>query len=154
MHRIFIIFAAALTLLTACLRDDPDAGNLLRIGQPLPPFVVQLDDGTTYDSRLRDGRGATIVFFATWCADCQRELPRIDSLYRAGHYRGQHLVCISRAEPHAAVSAFWQEHHLVLPYSAQDDRSVYDLFARQGIPRIYTADAQGIITHIDHTLQP
>ena len=34
---------------------------------------------------------------------------------------------------------------LALPYSAQTDRAVYNLFARGGVPRIYIADREGTV---------
>ena len=37
---------------------------------------------------------------------------------------------------------------LSLPYSAQDDRTLYNQFARQGIPRIFIVDTTGIIRYI------
>ena len=40
------------------------------------------------------------------------------------------------------VAGYWQEQHFTFPYAAQEDRTVYHLFAKSGIPRIYVVDAE------------
>ena len=52
------------------------------------------------------------------------------------------LLAISRAEGAASIAGYWQEQHLTFPYAAQEDRTVYHLFAKSGIPRIYIVDAE------------
>lgn len=141
-------FLAALVICSACFHEDPDDYDVVHIGDAVPHFVVTLTDGTTYDSSVRDGRGATIIFFSTTCSDCQRELPLLDARYRQGEFADQHVLCISREETDGAVAAFWRDHDLTLPVAPQTDRRVYNLFATMGVPRIYTVDSRGIITDI------
>lgn len=133
-------------LVSGCFRED-DA-EIVQAGDRIPAFSVVLNDGSTYDSTQRDGRGAVIVFFATWCGDCQRELPVLDSLYRAGRFEDQHVVCIGREEPAETVAAFWEIHSLSLPYSPQTDRRIFNLFANSGVPRIYNVSADGTILSV------
>lgn len=146
-----VLLLLAASFVCACMHDNIEEWEVARTGDRVPAFKVSLSDGTTYDSTVRDGRGATIVFFATWCDDCQRELPVLDQLYRQGYFDGQHVVCISREEDEATVAAFWREHAFSLPYSAQTDRAIYSLFANAGVPRIYTISADGFITNISFT---
>ena len=84
-----------------------------------------------------------IVFFATWCPDCRRELPLIQAEYEANLMRPADVqaqyVCISREEGPEAVERYWREAGLTMPVSAQADRAVYSLFASEGIPRVFTA---------------
>ena len=42
---------------------------------------------------------------------------------------------------------FWKREGLEMPFSAQETRDVYELFARTRIPRIYISK-DGIIRHI------
>lgn len=135
-------------LVSGCFRED-DA-EIVQAGDRIPAFSVVLNDGSTYDSTQRDGRGAVIVFFATWCGDCQRELPVLDSLYRAGRFEDQHVVCIGREEPAETVAAFWASHSLSLPYSPQADRRIFNLFANSGIPRIYNVAPDGAVLSVSY----
>ena len=47
-----------------------------------------------------------------------------------------------------SVAAYWKEQGLSIPYSAQTDRRIYNLFASSIIPRTYFCSADGIITQI------
>lgn len=150
------MLVASVALLAACFHEDPDDYDVVHVGDPVPHFVINLTDPAseesgqtlTYDSSIRDGRGATIIFFSTTCSDCQRELPLLDARYRQGEFADQHVLCISREEAPGAVATFWRDNHLSLPVAPQTDRHVYNLFATMGVPRIYTVDSRGIITNI------
>lgn len=133
-------------VLASCIHEDDEWVERVAVGDRLPAFTVTLSDGTRYDST--EPGESVIVFFNTSCTDCQRELPRLDTQYKAGEFAGQRLVCISRAEEEGSVAAYWRANGLTLPYSAQPDRRIFDLFASAGIPRIYTVDSCGIITNV------
>lgn len=133
-------------VLASCIHEDDEWVERVAVGDRLPAFTVTLSDGTRYDST--EPGESVIVFFNTSCTDCQRELPRLDTQYKAGEFDGLRIVCISRAEEEGSVAAFWQANGLTLPYSAQPDRRIFDLFASAGIPRIYITDAHGIVQQI------
>ena len=58
------------------------------------------------------------------------------------------MIAISRAEGEDLVVPFWEEYGLQIPYSAQNDRRIYELFASSIIPRVYFVSAQGIVTRV------
>jgi hypothetical protein len=58
------------------------------------------------------------------------------------------MVAISRAEGEQSVADFWSANNLQIPYSAQEDRKIYDLFASSVIPRVYFVSSSGIITKV------
>ena len=62
--------------------------------------------------------------------------------------RGVQFTLISREEGEASVNAYWEENGFTMPYSAQDDRQVYELFAYRRVPRVYVSNATGIVYHI------
>lgn len=143
-----LIILPLLLLLVSCFGDEGEEERVM-VGDPVPAFVVTLNDGSTYDSRQRDGRGALIVFFNTSCADCRRELPRLNAAYERGEYADLRVVCIARQESAESIRAFWAAERLSLPYSPQPDRTIFSLFATAGIPRVYTVAPDGHIVHID-----
>lgn len=149
MYRIlrYTFLLALVALFASCIHDaDDEWVEHVVVGGRLPAFSVLLDDGTRYDSTVPGA--SVIVFFNTACADCRRELPLLDARYKAGDFEGRRVVCISRAEETASVAAFWREHAMTLPYSAQADRRIFDLFASAGIPRIYETDEHGVVVSI------
>lgn len=148
MKRIFCLLlgaACVLLLAVACLSDeaaDEGSGDVVRVGDPLPPFLATLSDGRQVCPATLAGRPAVLAFFHTDCADCRRELPGLQRLYDAYGDRAG-FVCISREEGAASVAAYWQANGLTLPYCACTDRGIYALFATHTIPRVYVADAAG-----------
>ena len=123
----------------SCLQEDvPEPEERVRVGDVLPTFSVKLDDGGILSSSQLNGKVGVIVFFHTECPDCQKELPVIQSLY--DRYKGNDsvvIVCISREQGVAEVKNYWSGNGLTVPNSAQNDRSVYELFCTTGIPRTY-----------------
>ena len=151
---LYIFYVPFLWLCAACVSEpmEPSVdgyGTRIMVGDTLPAFSVSLSDGNvvTRDSLL--GFRSVVVFFHTQCPDCQKVLPRIDSLYRI--YNGVpdfRFLCIAREEGKESIDRFWSAHGLVLPFSPQPNRSVYRLFAHTGVPRIYIAAHDGEVHYI------
>ena len=131
--------------------DDDEVEERVVVGDRVPEFAVSVvaDGATTIFSTAHLTGETVIVFFHTSCSDCQRELPELNAYYLQHRDEpGFQMVAISRGEGAETVAPFWAEHGLQIPYSAQTDRSIYDLFASSIIPRVYFVSAQGIITKI------
>ena len=141
---VFILFSTCL-LFSSCIQEKevPTAGANLQIGDKIPHFTVKMNDGSTISEKNLHGCVSLIVFFHTSCKDCQQVLPVLQRFYEA--YSQYPMVCISRAENEASVAAYWKKQGFTWPYSAQEDRTVYELFAQTGGPRIYIVDEEGII---------
>lgn len=151
-------------LLNACMSSTDDS-NGIKVGDKLPSFEITLTVVDSADWRNTNeqifvtseqlvGKRNIIVFFSTTCPDCQKELPVIQQLYDKVKSDARYsLLCISREESRESVEKYWQEHSLTLPYSPQDDRKIYSLFATSVIPRIYITDTTSTVTHI-HTDNP
>ena len=128
------------------------AGNI-SVGDALPEFSVTLSDGTAVGTAGLKGAVSVVTFFTATCPDCKFTLPHVQKAYDAFAPKGVRFVNISREVGAAKMAELWQELGLTMPYSAQDDRSVYDLFAEKVIPRVYISDAQGIVRFV-HTDSP
>ena len=122
------------------------------VGDRVPVFTVETvdADGTTGTFSTTQLTGETvIVLFNTSCGDCRRELPLLNDYYLEHRDdEGFLMVAISREEGAESVAAYWKEQGLSIPYSAQTDRRIYQLFASSIIPRVYFCSADGIITKI------
>ena len=77
------ILAAMVILMCAisCIKDDEPVQADLQVGDSIPDFTVQMNDGTTVTgAQLRSGT-ALIMFFNTGCPDCQKILPVVQKVY-------------------------------------------------------------------------
>ena len=148
-----IIMLLCLTMMgcSSITDDDDDVVEKVRAGDRLPVFSVTVTaDGQqrTFSTEKLTGE-IVIVLFSSTCKDCQRELPRLNDYYlKHRGDEGFQMVAISRAEGESVVAPFWKEYNLSIPYSAQEDRRIYELFASSIVPRVYFSNAQGIVTRV------
>ena len=155
MMRNILLLLTAAVVFAACSMGDDDDGEVreyVKVGERVPTFSVEtvLADGSTATFSTAQLTGETvIVLFNTSCGDCQRELPRMNDYYlqHCGD-KGFQMVAISREEGAESVAAYWKEQGLSIPYSAQTDRRIYNLFASSIIPRTYFCSADGTVTRI------
>lgn len=144
------LLVCSISFMSCSMNDDSDStisDDIVRVGEALPAFTVEMNDGTTLSTIDLKGKPSLIVFFSTTCRDCQRELPNLNERYLKYH-TDTTFVAISREQSAEIVSDYWKQHSLNLPYSAQKDRFIYNLFARKGIPRIYISNSNCIIQEI------
>ena len=130
INSVFFIALCSCMAMVSCISDgdDSDTGSIeLVAGDKLPVFSVTMNDGRVVTHESLRGKVSFIVFFNTGCNEHHPHMP---------------LIAISRAEDAASVAGYWQEQHFTFPYAAQEDRTVYHLFAKSGIPRIYVVDAE------------
>jgi len=147
--RILLCCALPILLgLSSCIKEEPESDEVVSIGHRLPNFSVEMNDGRMVTNQTLLGKVSMIVFFHTGCPDCRQTLPRVQRIYDKYATEGVEFVLISREEVADSVAAYWQRNGLTLPYSAQADRRVYELFAHKRVPRVYINDRDGIIKHV------
>ena len=144
MKKTVLILAALMLAVSACIRDKIPEGAELGPGDRLPEFSVILDDGSVVSTGDLSGKVSVIVFFHTGCPDCQAELPVIQRIHDEFSPEAA-VLCISREEDASDIAEYWADNGLTLPYSAQKDRTVYSLFARMGVPRVYVSSGDLVI---------
>lgn len=146
------IFLSVALFLSSCVTDKDEPVWSLEPGESLPDFAVTLSDGMEVTTASLRGHTAVITFFNTECPDCRRELPRIDSAYveslKLPPQERPIYICIAREEGEETISRFWEKERLTVPYSPQSNRTIYNLFASSGIPRVYVADKEGQIVAV------
>lgn len=154
MRKLFLLLTAVAALAACSMADDEESevSEYVKVGDRVPLFSVEtvLADSTTATFSTARLTGETvIVLFNTSCGDCRRELPRMNEYYlQHRDDKGFQMVAISREEAAESVAAFWKEQGLEIPYSAQTDRRIYNLFATSVIPRTYFCAADGTVTRV------
>jgi peroxiredoxin len=139
MMRLKAIFSAlcAVFLMSSCINEDPENAADLKVGDRIPDFSVQMNDGTSVSAQQLSQGVSLIMFFHTSCPDCAATLPEVEKVYKAYGQSGVQFALISREESADSIARFWEEKGLSLKYSAQATREIYNLFAGSRIPRVY-----------------
>lgn len=144
-----IMAVAALScMLYACIDDDiPTIKEEVVIGDRLPEFTVQMSDGSSITSSSLQIGVSLVSFFHTSCPDCRQALPILQQIYDEYIVSGVRFAIISREEQAPSITAYWESNGLTMPFSAQSNRTIYELFAKSRIPRVYI-NKDGVIHYI------
>lgn len=118
------------------------------VGDYLPDFEVMMNDGTLVSDDILSEEVSIVMFFHTSCPDCQQTLPRMQQIYDEFASQGVLFALISREEASVDIEAYFNQKSLKMPYSAQNDRKVYEKFAQTRIPRVYICGKGGIIRYV------
>lgn len=146
MKRLFAILLSVSFLLPSCIKDK-ETGADLEVGDVLPEFTVTMNDGSTVGTKELKRSVSCIMFFSTACPDCRETLPQVQRVYDEFARQGVAFAVISREDGAESVAEYWTAEGLTMPYSAQETRAVYELFATSRIPRVYVCN-EGIIRAI------
>ena len=141
------VLISSLFIFSGCILEKND-GAEVKVGDTLPEFEVVMMDGTVVTGSSLKGNVSVLMFFHTSCPDCQQELPYVQTMYEEYASKGVKFTLISRECSREEIEVYWKENGLNLPYSEQNDRAVYNLFASSRIPRIYISDENGTVRYI------
>ena len=105
------IFSAlcAVVLACSCINDEPEKAANLNVGDNIPDFTVQMNDGTTVSSQQLSTGVSLIMFFHTSCPDCAATLPEVEKVYQAYAQKGVRFALISREEAGDSIARFWND---------------------------------------------
>jgi len=111
-----------------------------------PDFALKSLDGRTV--RLSDLRGKVVLlnFWATWCAGCRVEMPRLVEEYRRHHAGGLEIVGISMDDASDDVVARFAKSKNVNYTIARGDAAVASAYGGvQFLPQSFVINRRGAI---------
>ncbi|KQS35788.1 hypothetical protein ASG14_09995 [Pedobacter sp. Leaf194] len=125
----------------------------LVIGAKFPTFNYVNSDGkrTTLDN-VKGKRGTLIIFWASWCGPCRREIPELKKIYKSYTPKGINMVSISTDHDIVAWRQAMKEESMAwtnlsnLPGDGKIINSTYNIYA---IPSVFLLDAENKIVMPD-----
>jgi len=113
------------------------------IGKAAPALVVTTLDGEVFDLAKLKGKVVLVSYWATWCAPCKKDMPKLDAFYR--RYQGRSLKIIGISVDRSAdlrkvrkvVASF------AYPVALLKDVTDNGFGAPDGVPITWIIDADG-----------
>ena len=119
-----------------------------KVGDRIPQFTVITLDGKRFSSTEVKGKVLVLNLWATWCAPCRVEMPRLErEIWMNSNPNDLAMVAIAREETNEQITAFQKANGFTFPMAADPDRSIFKLFASGGIPRTYVIGRGGTILY-------
>ncbi|MDL2231277.1 TlpA family protein disulfide reductase [Porphyromonadaceae bacterium OttesenSCG-928-L07] len=142
---IFCLFLACTTVASAQSTGE-DSGTMVKIGDIVPDFTVDMFDGTHIDIKETRGKVVLLNFWATWCPPCRQELAQVQKKI-IDRFQGRDFIFlpISRQDSYDKIKQFRMQTGHTFPMGMDPNRKIYSKFATQTIPRNFLIDKEGRI---------
>ncbi len=129
---------------------NPPAGIGLDVGQLAPDFTLKSQTGEDVSlSSFRGKNAVYLMFWATWCPYCVKEIPRLKELHAAFEPKGLKILAVNIGlnDPLIRVQAFQKQFQL--PYTILYDTQT--IISRQygviGVPFGVVVDRDGKVKY-------
>jgi len=121
------------------------ARALPEINGAAPALVLTTTNGQTFDLAKLRGKVVLVNYWATWCAPCRTEMPRLSAFYRRYHDRGLEIIGISIDFPRDLEKARRAAHAVGYPTALLRDITDDGFGTPKGVPITWVIDADGKI---------
>ena len=128
-------------------------GAIIKVGDTVPAFALANLDGHGVVAVPRDGGGhgrpLVLVFFASWCGPCQREMPGLATAVRQGEAGSASVIGIDGQDTTAAARAFVASTGVTFPVGRDPSYAVTaGKFGFFGLPETVFVNGRGIVTGV------
>ena len=146
------LVAFMLCMQTINAQEDLDAKyatELPKAGTVAPDFTLSSLDGNTISLSDFKGKYVVLDFWASWCPDCLRDIPEVQSLYKDFSKRGVVFVGVSFDNDKSSWQAAVEKHDIqYLQCSELKKMREADIAKQYGvkwIPSLVVVDPEGKI---------
>ncbi len=149
--KVLILFFALLST-TAFSQEKPDinfeAYDITKVGDQVPDFAFKTIDGKNYSISELKGKTVLLVFFATWCAPCMKELPQVESKIW-NQYKSDDFIVVALGREHSMeeIKAFNSKKGFTFKLGPDPERKIYSQFFKKYIPRNVLINKEGKIIY-------
>lgn len=125
-------------------------------GQPAEDFSLQpVGGGKAVNLSQLKGKPTLVIFWATWCPPCRREIPILKELYvKYGTRLNMLGVAVNFRQTERDVASFGQANGLQYTLLWDEDNKAADHYCVSGIPSLVLVDPQGIVRYRGNDISP
>ncbi|MGA8696516.1 MAG: TlpA disulfide reductase family protein [Xanthobacteraceae bacterium] len=113
------------------------------IGKTAPALVITELNGQTFDLAKLRGKVVLVNYWATWCAPCRKDMPKLDAFYRSHHQQNLEIIGISVDRQGDLAKVRKVMTSLAYPVAILKDITVDGFGEPEGVPITWIIDADG-----------
>ncbi len=151
---VLLMAAAFVGFMAAASYSSPLAQSAgVAVGQKAPDFKLEpVGGGKPMSLQQIHGKAVVVVFWATWCPPCRREIPALKDFYQTYTPKGVQVVTVTIDFRQTREDVVQFEQKYELPYIVLWDsgNKVSDVWGVEGIPTNLVLDADGIVRYRGH----
>jgi cytochrome c biogenesis protein CcmG, thiol:disulfide interchange protein DsbE len=134
-----------------CASANPGAP---RVAQ-LPAVELTRSDGRAESLAVALAGSVTVIdLWATWCAACEQERPKLERLRAAYGAQGLRVIGLNVGESASVVSAYLGQNRVSYPVYLDPDFQLADALGEKRLPTILVVEPSGRIVHRSASLNP
>ena len=144
--------AIAAIVVTSVLTGGSTGTNPPRsslVGQHVGSFsLAGLKGGVDIDP-WATGHPSVIIFFASWCSPCQREMPRLAAYVAAHVHAPVEVLGVDALDSAGSAKSFVAKDHVGFPVAFDPNGSVTDgVFGFATLPETVFVSSRGVVTDV------
>ncbi len=120
-----------------------------KVGAPAPDFTLPTFSGPTFSLAQARGKTLLLVFWNTWCINCQRELVELDRLTARYGPETLAILLINTGinDTETKAREYLQRHGYRFPAGFDGNFTIGTAYQVRGVPTVLLIDAAGIIRY-------
>jgi peroxiredoxin len=150
---ILLIVVSAILFLVSASAIEPG----INVGQEAPDFKLKCASGSTLInlSQFR-GKPVFVVFWATWCGPCRKEIPALKALHAKYAPKGVEFVsvAVSWKQTEEEINKFQTSQQLPYQVLWDKDNTVAEKWGIHSIPTNLIIDHDGVIRYRGFDISP
>ena len=144
MKKVCTIIPAAVLLMTMFFPACTSSKGVL-VGKPAPDFTLEDLKGAEVSLGQLRGKVVAIVFWASWCPHCKKEVPELNRLDKELKGKGLEVLAVSFKESPEKLKPFAEKNGITYRVLLDRKGAVSSTYGIVGLPSLVLVDRDGVI---------